>query len=309
MLLIAGDLFHRQPLKRELKEVNAMFAGLTHTKVVLIAGNHDYIKKDSYYRSFVWCSQVTMLAGNRLQVVELPELKTAVYGLSYHKKEIGEGLYDNARPQGCQPYEILLAHGGDEKHIPIKRNKIMSLGYDYIALGHIHKPGELIKGHAVYAGALEPIDKNDVGEHGYVKGEISRQGVHFEFIPFAKRRYIHVAVPVTEQLTNHGVKELIREFIREQGMQHLYKIILQGFRDADLEFDTADMDPFGNVLETEDETVPAYDYVQLKLRHKGNLLGKFIQSMEGYEVDSIEQQALCEGVRALLDTRRGIHEN
>ena len=43
LLLIAGDLFHRQPLLRELKEVNYLFSALTHTKVVLIAGNHDFV--------------------------------------------------------------------------------------------------------------------------------------------------------------------------------------------------------------------------------------------------------------------------
>ena len=41
LLLIAGDLFHRQPLKRELKELNYRFSQLTHAKVVIVAGNHD----------------------------------------------------------------------------------------------------------------------------------------------------------------------------------------------------------------------------------------------------------------------------
>ena len=36
LLLIAGDLFHRQPLRRELKEVDYYFSRLSHTKVVLI---------------------------------------------------------------------------------------------------------------------------------------------------------------------------------------------------------------------------------------------------------------------------------
>src|SRR5699024_4239330 len=31
LLLIAGDLFHRQPLVRELKEVDYLFSELTHT--------------------------------------------------------------------------------------------------------------------------------------------------------------------------------------------------------------------------------------------------------------------------------------
>ena len=58
LLLIAGDLFHRQPLLRELKEVDYLLSTLTHTKVVLIAGNHDYIRRDSYYRTFRWHDNV-----------------------------------------------------------------------------------------------------------------------------------------------------------------------------------------------------------------------------------------------------------
>ena len=35
-LLISGDLFHKQPLKRELKEVCGLFARIPQTKVLLI---------------------------------------------------------------------------------------------------------------------------------------------------------------------------------------------------------------------------------------------------------------------------------
>ena len=41
MVLIAGDLFHRQPLMRELKEVNYLFSTLKKTKVVFIIGKQD----------------------------------------------------------------------------------------------------------------------------------------------------------------------------------------------------------------------------------------------------------------------------
>ena len=52
LLLVSGDLFHRQPLVRELKEVNYLFSTIPDTTVVLMAGNHDYIKKGSYYPEF-----------------------------------------------------------------------------------------------------------------------------------------------------------------------------------------------------------------------------------------------------------------
>ena len=38
LLFIAGDLFHRQPLLRELKEVNNLFSTIPDTRVYLMAG-------------------------------------------------------------------------------------------------------------------------------------------------------------------------------------------------------------------------------------------------------------------------------
>lgn len=40
-LFIAGDLFHRQPLLRDLKEVNYLFSTIPGVRVVIIAGNHE----------------------------------------------------------------------------------------------------------------------------------------------------------------------------------------------------------------------------------------------------------------------------
>lgn len=305
MLLIAGDLFHRQPLLRELKEINYLFSGLTHTKVVLIAGNHDYMKASSFYRTFSWCRQVYPLMKTEMAYVELPEIGTCVYGLSYEKKEITEPLYDRAVPEGRQEIEILLAHGGDEKHIPMNRRLLETRGYDYVALGHIHRPAELVKNKMYYAGALEPIDKNDIGVHGYVKGEIKGGRCKAEFVPFASREYVHLEVPVGQKMTSREVKNLIASEIRKRGTQNLYKIILTGFGDPDIIYDPQSMDGYGNLLEVVNHTKPAYDFEKLKVQNADNLLGKYIESLYGSDEESIEYQALFEGVRALLETKRG----
>lgn len=86
--------------------------------------------------------------------------------MSYDTKQITEECYCDAFAQRRQPYEILLAHGGDDSHIPIKKENLLGLGYDYIAMGHIHKPQIICPDKIAYAGALEPIDKNDTGAHG-----------------------------------------------------------------------------------------------------------------------------------------------
>lgn len=304
-LLIAGDLFHRQPLKRELKELNYMFGRLTVTKVIIVAGNHDYVRQDSYYRTFQWEENVYMLLSPDISCVEFPEHSLAVYGLSYHAKEIPQERYKEVFPERRQGYEILLAHGGDERHIPMKKEDLLGLGYDYIALGHIHKPKQICPGKIAYAGALEPIDKNDTGIHGYIAGEITAKGCHIKFIPSAAREYIHLEVPVHEKMTGRALKEEIRRRLEEKGTENIYKIILTGPRDPEGFFELDVLDPYGNIIEIVDKTYPAYDFGKLKEQNQANILGQFIASFEGDAEGSIEYEALCEGVHALMETRRG----
>lgn len=299
LLLIAGDMFHRQPLLRELKEVDYLFRKLTHTKVVFIAGNHDYLKRDSYYRTFLWSHNVYPLLNTEMDHVYFEDLQTAVYGFSYDRKEIPENRYDEAAAPGTYPVEILLAHGGDEKHIPINRNKIMSLNYDYIALGHIHKPTVAKQKLAAFSGSLEPLDKNETGKHGYITGEITREGTQISFVPSAKRSYIHLTIQVDEGTTAGALRENIRTEIAKAGTQHLYKIIVKGYYDPDIRFDLESMDVYGNILEIEDKTKPALDFDKLLEKNRGNLLGRYIEKFQDSEEGSVEYQALYEGVKAL----------
>lgn len=128
-----------------------------------------------------------------------------------------------------------------------------NLGYSYIALGHIHKPQTLVENQILYAGALEPIDKNDTGKHGYVCGEVTEKGVKAQFVPSAKREYMHLIVEVGKGMTNGAAKEKIREMIQENGIEHIYKFILRGFRDADISFEPDSLRSYGNVIEIVDE--------------------------------------------------------
>ena len=305
LLLVAGDLFHRQPLLRELKEVDGLFASLERTQVVLIAGNHDYMRRDSYYRTFQWSANVHFLGSASVEAVELPALEPAVYGCSYHERQIRQPLYDSAPAAGRQKREILLAHGGDTDHIPVSREALAGLGYDYVALGHIHMSQVVIPGLAAYAGALEPTDRNDTGHHGYIQGEITEDGCRFSFVPFASREYIHCEVEVDRRTTGAGLADLIWKKIEENGIQNMYKFLLKGYRDPDTLFDLDALDRRGNIIDIVDETKPAWDLEKLYRNNKNNLIGRYIESFSGAEKDSVEYRALFEGISALMETRRG----
>ena len=297
-------MFHRQPLLRELKEVNYLFSKLTVTQVVIIVGNHDYVKKDSYYRTFTWTKNVHVLLDENVSYVELKNIKTAVYGASYHSREITGKPYAKQYAKRLQKYEILMVHGGDEKHTPIKKDELLELGYDYIALGHIHKYMEILPGKIAYCGAMEPADMNDVGLHGYIYGEMTNKGCQTKFIHAASRENIHLDIEVTKNMNGYQLRELIKQTIDQNGVHNIFKIRLVGYKDPDAYFDMDALDVYGNITAIEDHTKLAYDLEKIYQQNKDNILGELIGNLGKAREDSVEYMALCEGVRALMETRR-----
>ena len=308
-LFVCGDLFHRQPLKRELKEVDYLFSLIPDTRVFLMAGNHDFAGEGSAYRRFSWSPNVFFFSQEKLSAVSLElSQETArrsgirhltVYGHSYQKREYREALYDRVCPLEKEGVHVLMAHGGDASHIPMDYGKIASGGFDYVAMGHIHRPaiwrgGKLMpvgvdgvsastsmtgnrtmppgtraesaagmagdrmmkagvraenvtemsgnltmrsEGYSelgisenlrhttgaafvdscmAYAGAPEPLEVNDVGMHGFIRGEIfidPRTGDHrtrVEFVPVARRTYVSVEIPVTASTTGLELEDRVR---------------------------------------------------------------------------------------------------
>jgi len=307
-LFIAGDLFHRQALVRELKEVNYLFSKLETTQVVLMAGNHDFIGNRSNYVGFEWVERVHMFLSDQIEVASFPELKTEVYGFSYHTRDIVEARYDNLKSEGKDNIQILLAHGGDEKDIPINRRKLQDSVFDYIALGHLHKP-EIISNKMAYPGSFEPLDKNETGERGYIVGEITvgdngKKTTQIRFVSNAVREYKRRNIAVDQTTTNGSLQDLVRDLIKSEGAQHIYSFCITGVRDEIIHFDKEAVKTCGNVLEVEDQSVPDYDFDLLHRENADNIIGLFIQRIrENPNRDEIEKKALYYGIEALLGAK------
>ena len=81
LLLIAGDLFHRQPLPSQIERVSQLFASIPDTEVVWMAGSHDYLREDSAYRKAKWTKNVHGFLSGKPEVIELEKLHTKVYAV------------------------------------------------------------------------------------------------------------------------------------------------------------------------------------------------------------------------------------
>lgn len=309
LLLIAGDLFHRQPLKRELKELNYRFSQLTRARVVIIAGNHDYIGSQSYYKDFEWAPNVAFFRKNHISFIYLEALNTIIYGMSYDRASITDAMYDGLRPmrrfrdgtavpEDCR--HILLAHGGDGEHIPINPGKLRQAGFDYVALGHIHKPWIDDQSAMAYAGALEPIDRNDEGPHGYIRGVLDDEGTRIDFVPFASRSYISLTLEMNPETTMNQLAEEAKARMGALGRQNIYQLRIEGFKAVDFELDERLLMRIGRVLTVTDLSAADFDFERLYEENKNNIVGLYIKRISEMDIsDSLKAKALSYGMKAL----------
>lgn len=303
-LFIAGDLFQRQPLQKELKELNYFFGRIPKTKVVFIAGNHDYVHPNSYYRTFQWSDNVTFLGEEQIQKAEFKKDNVCVYGLSYWHRELSEPLYDNLPLLDKEKINILLLHGGDAKHIPFSPEKVAAHGFDYTACGHIHKGEILLESKVIMAGALEPTDANNTGQHGYWMGEVTKLGCIVKFYPIRKCEYVHMSVAVNSEMTDGKLQEKIAEILTYAEPFEIYKFILSGRKSPEIEFNLNRIASMEQVCSIIEETVPDYDFEKLKETYDGQMIGRFIKAIEQEPENGLTKKALYYGVDALCRTMR-----
>lgn len=299
-LFISGDLFHAQPLKKELREVDALFRKIPQTKVVLIAGNHDYLRPKSYYLTYPWAENVYFFKQEEVDFFDFPEQNVCVYGLSYWHREIREHRYDALHPENSARINVLLAHGGDDGHIPFSAQKIVTNGFDFLAAGHIHRGGWLVAGRALMAGSLEPTDCNDVGPHGYWMGSLTKEGADVYFHPIHKCEYCHETYAVHPMTTQREIESWADALVRERPQYQYFRLFLEGKKDADMIYDTAVLEALARVVDVTVRLKPDYDYARLLKEHPDSLLGAYIRSVAGREQDICTKMALEYGVNALL---------
>ena len=302
VLMISGDLFNKQPLLKELREINALFSRIGNTKVFIIAGNHDFIKKDSYYNSFNWNENVIFIKENKISRIDVDKLNLSIYGMSYHNREIRENIYDNLTPDNEERINILMAHGGDETHGPINFQSLNDSGFDYIALGHIHKYSEPINNYAIYPGSIEPLDINETGAHGYVYGEITKTGRLIEFRSIAKKRCIHYELDVTGKDSNFGIIEELKKVIDKDAY---YKINLIGKSKIDLNLGL--FYNIKNVVKVVDNTSLDYDIDKLLKDNENGILGEYIKNfvINNISPSEIEKKSNEYAIKALIYNQKG----
>ena len=176
-------------------------------------------------------------------------------------------------------------------------------GFDYVALGHSHKPHTVCRDKIAYSGSLEPLDRNDLGKHGYIQGEYENGNVKVRLVPCANRSYQNLVLNVDSDTTQYKLEEMLRSEVMRRGGRNIYRLILKGRVSPDNVLLTERLHGLGNIVEIMDESRPAYKIEELYRQYRGTLIGDYINKFLNKDLTVVEKKALYYGLQALLSTQ------
>lgn len=236
LLLLAGDLFDQGTADSSALElICSELATLKETRVFIAPGNHDPAALGSPYQEQSWPDSVHIFKGP-LEVVELPELKTRVFGAGFVKERQTTSLLSGLQTPQDDWINIGVLHGDlspQSVYNPLTPPQIAGTGLDYLALGHIHLRSALEKaGSTYYAYSGCPAGRgfDECGDKGVYLGQVEKGRVHLAFHSLGGRQFLEVPVDITDCSTSGEMLAAVEKAIDEfpEQTRHFYRFRLRG---------------------------------------------------------------------------------
>ena len=206
LLLLSGDLFDSEALYGDTAPLLAQALERFRGQAVIAPGNHDPYTPDGPYARTAWSGNVHIFTADTLQTFTFPELGCTVHGAAFTGTECPA---DTVLAGFTAPRDGLvhigLLHGdvtaSDSRYRPLRTASIAASGLDYLALGHVHACAGVQQAGAVpyaYCGCIEGRGFDELGDRGFLYGEIGQGTADVRFVPFARRRYRIVDADITD---------------------------------------------------------------------------------------------------------------
>ena len=203
IFIISGDLFDGEYVTRDTREfITRELAKLAPMPVFIAPGNHDPFTAGSPFEALSKLQNVHVFGAAR-ERVELPELGTDIYGVGFTSRYMLSSPVAGWETADPSRVNILVCHGdmtsASSQTAPITEAEIAASGFDYIALGHIHKAsGVLRAGRTYYAypGCIEGRGFDETGKKGALFGAVEKGECSVAQYYFSKCRYEEITVDI-----------------------------------------------------------------------------------------------------------------
>ncbi|QOP51405.1 DNA repair exonuclease [Lentilactobacillus parabuchneri] len=280
-VLLVGDLFDRE--ERSVAADAFLMAQLNRLKdheidAFISFGNHDYSTADP--SSFGYPDN-THVFSNQVETkkyrLENGQV-VAISGFSFDKQWITDPMIQDY-PQAFSDatWNIGMLHGSlstlnspEANYAPFTLNQLEEKGYDYWALGHIHKRQALNKqGTINYSGNTQGRHINETGEKGFLLVESDGGQLTSHFQSTAPIIWDFMAVSVAQQPVKQ-LAELIMSQLADQHFDQLHLLRLQLKSDQQLDSELLGQIASGELL----------DAIQQINRDKWRQLNCWVTSLE-----------------------------
>ena len=313
-LIIAGDTFDSDESSLKAQVFFTGQLGRLHDAdipVYMICGNHDplpswspFIKlPDNTTRFDDKSASSVTYTQNGIPLAE-------IYGISFGKKEIKENLSLRYNKNSSQiPFSIALLHGTSGKsdkhasYAPFTSRDLADKGFDYWALGHIHKWEILQKaGPAIaYPGNPQGRDFGETGLRGSLIVELETEKppvIRFFDTSNLILDYLTINVEGIENQENllSKINGKIEKISNAYNRSMILRLILSGrtamhtmLKDPALQAELVDIvneqltdaDPFCRIDRLQVQTMPIADIN--KLANANDFTGDLLRTIETYE--------------------------
>lgn len=318
LLILPGDLLDaRNAGPGTIEYLINEFKMIPDTFVLIAPGNHDPVTPDSPYLTANWPENVYVFKKG-LEALELSYEDTGetvrIYGAGFqgHFNRGSLLRHNNTLPVLDESsINLLVLHGsvtengGKSDYNPIFREDLNTCGFDFCALGHIHKYSGIVNcGRTSYAytGPCEGRGFDEAGTCGILSGSITKSGVDLHFIPTSVREHRVVQIDITGLDRYEQVRNAIRA--KCDNPEFLYKVVLIGNKIPELHLSAAKL--------TSDLS-EEYFYIKVLaeyreevntelLKAENSLRGCFVrcmlEKMAGAEDKELIREAMVYGVQA-----------
>ena len=293
LLLLSGDLFDGPASPESIRAVKDAL-GSAGMPVFIAPGNHDFVSTTSPWRTQVWPENVHIFTDAQIQSVALPRLDCRVYGAAFTDAYMAAQLAD-FQAQQRERWAIGVFHGDPTQaaspYNPITAEQIRDSRLHYLALGHIHKGGQLRMGGTLCGWPGCPMGRGfDETEEKGVYLVTLEEGCALEFLPLETPRFYDWECPA------EGDPEAALEaMLPALGNAHHYRITLTGECAApDLAELQRQFARFPN-LQLRDQTVPPLDLWENAGEDtlEGTYFALLRQAMEGQDEETCRKITLA----------------
>lgn len=301
LFFISGDLYEQQYIKKSTIEyINKLFQEIPETRIFISPGNHDPYLKNSYYNKFSWSENVKIFT-SKIEKVELENAN--IYGYGFDDFYCRNVDIESINLEDKNKFNFLIIHGtldganlDDREYNSMSKKMLKEKGFNYVALGHIHKLdyNQENNQNIVYPGSTISLGFDELGKHGMIVGNLEEKGLELNFVPLDEREFKLQEIDVTELHSKEDLIEKINEL--EFDERELIEIILIGKRNFEIDkYELYKLISNDKIIKIKNKTKINYDLK--KLANDTTLKGLFAKKM----LEKLEDENITEEEKEILE--------